>query len=103
MCSCRRSRQFLLGVRADGNWADRECRPGLENRADPLDLFVELLTLAAGQGAQRLDGDGHLGAGLLLVPDTGDDTVDEEYREIAGLAPGERPIPRRAGEQQFAR
>ena len=72
--------------------------------AEPGHLLLELGDPGLGQPAQRLDGDRHLPAGALLVPDAGHLAVDEQHGVVAGLARRHQgPLPRAAREQQVPR
>src|SRR5689334_3817194 len=85
------------GVGADRDGADRQGRRGLQDRADQLDLVVELAALRRGQLAQRFDGDRDGPAGAALVPHPADHAIDEHHRVVAGLASrGQRAAGRRA-------
>src|SRR5918995_4200783 len=74
------------GVRPHSHDAHRKRRLGLHDRAHQLDLVIELPALRRGQLAQRLDGDGELPTGALLVPHSTDHAINEHHWVVAGLA-----------------
>jgi hypothetical protein len=64
-------------VGADRNSADDQLGRAFEERADAFNLVVERPALRGGEGMQRLDRDRDSPARTALMPDPGDDAVDQ--------------------------
>lgn len=70
---------------ADRDGADGQVRFALHDLADPVHLLVQLAPVAGGEVAERLHRDLDLAARSLLVPHTGDRSVDQQGREVSRL------------------
>jgi hypothetical protein len=69
-----------------GDSPDGEPSITLEDLSDSLDLDLETSPLIGGKPCERLHGHLNLAAGASLVPNAGDDAIDEQDRVVAWLA-----------------
>src|SRR5437763_207576 len=96
-------RTLNLCMAACGHSADDQLRLAFEEFPDAFYLLAELAALRGGQVVEWLHGDGEFSARAAQVPDPGNRPVDEQHREVSGLATGgQRAFGSSAGEEQLA-
>src|SRR3954466_2250033 len=76
-----------LGVPADGDGADGQAWPGVDDLAEAGHLVVEIGALGGREAYEGLDGDVDAAARAPLVPQPGDHAVDQEDLEVAAQHP----------------
>src|SRR5438876_2167490 len=87
-----------------GHSADGQLGLAFEDFPDAFHLLVEVAVLPGGEFVEWLHCDVEFSARAAQVPDPGDRPVDEQHREVSGLATGsQRTFGSPAGEEQLAR
>src|SRR5215472_10705454 len=91
---------FCLCMGACGHSADGQPQLTFEEFPDTFYLLVEAAALRGGEFVEWLHSDVEFSARAAQVPDTGNRPVDEQHREVSGLATGsQRAFGRPAGEE----
>ena len=73
---------------ASGHSADGQLWLAFEEFPDAFGLLAEIAALGGHEFGAWLHGDGEFAARAAQVPDPGNRPVDEQHREVAGLATG---------------
>src|SRR6266571_8466265 len=81
-----RSLSLCMGTRSHS--ADDQLRVPIEEFPDAFHLLAETAALGGGEILEWLHGDGEFSARAAQVPDPGNRAVDEQHREVSGLATG---------------
>src|SRR5215470_19257469 len=66
--------------------ADDQLGLAFEEFPDAFHLLTEIAALGSGEFAEWLHGDSEFSARAAQVPDAGNRPVDEQHREVSGLA-----------------